>query len=46
MVKGSALQTELNYVLESYITQLGEQVYQDMKVLLLGTNKDEELLRK
>ena len=41
MVKGSALQTELNYVLESYITQLGEQVYQDMKVLLLGTNKDE-----
>ena len=31
---------------ESYITQLGAQVYQDMKVLLLGTNKDEQLLRK
>ena len=48
MTKVNSHQPALNHVLESYISQIDNvtQVNQDMKARLLGTNKDEELLRK
>ena len=48
VAKVKSLQTELNHVSESYISQIDNvtQVNQDIKALPSGTNKDKELLKK
>ena len=48
VAKVNSLQTELNHVSESYISQIDNvtQVNQDKKALSSGTNKDKELLKK
>ena len=48
VAKVNSLQTELNHVSESYISQIDNvtQVNQDIKALPSGTNKDKELLKK
>ena len=48
VAKVKSLQTELNHVSESYISQIDNvtQVNQDIKALPSGTNKDRELLKK
>lgn len=45
VINVKSLQSELNHASESYI-YYGTRVNPDMKVLLSGTNKDKELLRK